>query len=469
MSESIGLCQNTGPDKDVRESPRDLIITVPPTDTESIYDYEPGGHHPVHLGDILHNRYKVIHKLGTGGSANVWLCRDTSSSKTRYVAIKIIMAEFSASDCPELRINRLIAMGVAAEAAAEHFCLPLDQFSITGPNGEHHALVYPVLGPRVSELHDIVYDGDLDFTLRKIAGQVTQAMSTLHANGICHGDFRPTNILARISNLDGISEEEVFTLLGKPEQASLMTRTEKKHELPTVPQYLVYPIDWEYIAQKPSGRSLLTGDACIIDFGESFEILNPPQRMGIPQAYCAPEYVLDKRIGPGCDVWALACTLFEIRTGRQLFETFEDDEDELLYRLARVLGKFPEPWWSTTWKTRKQHLEDEVDEDGKVVSSDEYEDKSDDEETTNGRHDIGPVWQMPEPRSIRESMEAARFSRTPEPIRHEITEAEVDCFADLLEGLLQYLPEERLVVADALKHPWFRMQEARPSIRSTEP
>ena len=41
-------------------------------------DYKPGGFHPVHLGDHIgeDNRYRVIHKLGNGGLATVWLCRD---------------------------------------------------------------------------------------------------------------------------------------------------------------------------------------------------------------------------------------------------------------------------------------------------------------------------------------------------------------------------------------------------------
>ncbi|KAI0973383.1 kinase-like domain-containing protein [Xylaria arbuscula] len=448
-----------------------LITEGPPDGLESVYDYEPGGHHPVHLDDVLHNRYKVIHKLGSGGYANVWLCRDTSISETRYVAIKILLASGSTSECPELRINKLIDMGVAAEAAAEHFCLPLDQFSITGPNGEHYALVYPVLGPRVSILHEIVYDDDLDLTLQKIARQVIQAISTLHANGICHGDFRPANILARISSLDGLSEEDVFTLVGRPEKTGVVIWSREKHNLPTAPQYLVYPIIWEDIAENPSVKSLITGEVCITDFGESFEISNPPPALGIPQIYLPPEYVLDKTIGASCDVWALACTLFEIRTGRRLFDTFSYDQNVYLYSLVWILGKLPEPWWSTTWEARSCFLDDEVDADGKVVrigSSHQYETESD-EEIANSRHDSRPVYRKPEPRSIRELVygDLVYGSRRKHGnIWRERKEAEVDCFADLLERLLKYIPEERLGLADVLEHPWFKMQAVGQTIKS---
>ncbi|KAH9893744.1 hypothetical protein F4778DRAFT_294055 [Xylariomycetidae sp. FL2044] len=41
-------------------------------DSEHLEHYEPGGFHPVHLGDVYANdddygRYKVVHKLGWGG------------------------------------------------------------------------------------------------------------------------------------------------------------------------------------------------------------------------------------------------------------------------------------------------------------------------------------------------------------------------------------------------------------------
>jgi hypothetical protein len=43
---------------------------------ESIEDYLPGGLHPVHLKDVLKDQYKVIRKLGEGGSSTVWLAFD---------------------------------------------------------------------------------------------------------------------------------------------------------------------------------------------------------------------------------------------------------------------------------------------------------------------------------------------------------------------------------------------------------
>lgn len=38
------------------------------------------------------------------------------------------------------------------------------------------------------------------------------------------------------------------------------------------------------------------------------------------------------------------CILFGIRTVRKLFDTFDDDQDEYLSKMAMILGKLPEPW-----------------------------------------------------------------------------------------------------------------------------
>lgn len=168
-----------------------LTLEGPPYGLEKVFDYEAGGHYPVHLSDVLHQRYRVIHKLGSGGFANVWLCRDTSANaqqSNKYVAVKIIMAEGSTDECPELRVSKLAELGPDTTTSTELWCLPLDRFDIKGPNGKHFVFVYPVLGPRVSRLLPIAdYPNGQGEALRKISKQTTEAMALLHFIGICHG------------------------------------------------------------------------------------------------------------------------------------------------------------------------------------------------------------------------------------------------------------------------------------------
>ncbi len=116
-------------------------------------------------------------------------------------------------------------------------------------------------------------------------------------------------------------------------------------------------MNWdEALADAIKPNKLTTGSACLTDFGESFQMATPPTDLGTPQVYCAPEQILEQKISKGCDLWALGCTLFEIRTGRKLFDTFDDDADEYLCKVASLLGKYPEPWWTETWSMRSQFL-----------------------------------------------------------------------------------------------------------------
>lgn len=169
-----------------------LHLELAPFCLEHIEDYEPDGHHPVHLGDVLGNneQYRVIHKLGHGGFANVWLCRDTEAKETtRYVALKILIAGAYTGECHELRVNRLkdvLKRRVPEGDGSDYICLPMEHFDIHGPNGKHICVVYPVLGPNVASglFHS---SSDPDSDLRKISLQVVKAVKFLHSEAICHG------------------------------------------------------------------------------------------------------------------------------------------------------------------------------------------------------------------------------------------------------------------------------------------
>ena len=50
---------------------------------ERLEEYRPGGLHPIVVGDqFAHGRYRVIHKLGFGGSSTIWLARDQQQKET---------------------------------------------------------------------------------------------------------------------------------------------------------------------------------------------------------------------------------------------------------------------------------------------------------------------------------------------------------------------------------------------------
>ncbi len=60
---------------------------------EDFERYACSGFHPVYIGDTFKHWHKVIHKLGSGGFATIWLARDQLDS--RYSALTIIAANAS--------------------------------------------------------------------------------------------------------------------------------------------------------------------------------------------------------------------------------------------------------------------------------------------------------------------------------------------------------------------------------------
>lgn len=194
----------------------------------------------------------------------------------------------------------------------------------------------------------------------------------------------------------------------------------------------------------------------VIDFGESYTVSNPPEHLGIPSSYKSPELILDKTTGKSCDIWALGCTIFEIRTGRKLFAPFDDDDDSYLEEITQVLGKLPEPWWSTTWKSRRDWYKDEADEHGRVVDVEKLDHKQ--------REKVPGVISTFHPsvaqgaRSLRDKLKpGVWYIEAPGKMIHrEISQEEMNVFGDLLSQLLRFEPNKRVSAELALEHVWFR-------------
>ncbi|KAJ4249142.1 hypothetical protein NW762_012477 [Fusarium torreyae] len=381
---------------------------------EPLEGYREGGYHPVHIDDTLgpSGRYRIVHKLGHGGFGTVWLCRDTL--RTRYVALKIMAGDLNSDEILDLGLAQLNQF----VSGARYIATPLDHFSLQGPNGTHHCLVLPVLGPCVSPRLWMRLEKDPAAVLRRFAYQTTQALNFLHKNQICHG-----------GNLDHLSEDDLVSQIGQP--TKIQVRTESEEELPaSCPKYLVEPADTSRL-----GNEFLTDEICVIDFGESFKFSSPPGDLGILECYLAPEVLLELpgAVGPACDLWALGCTLFEIREQLPLFYMIYDN-DELLAEMVRFFGKFPENWWAR-WEARENFFDD----DGSWLRK-------------------GKDWSLE--MALSKPMEVFKsgdgYGKGPKQSL-ETPEAEQKLMADLLYRLFKYDPVERISAEEVLDHGWFRL------------
>lgn len=147
---------------------------------EELENYEPGGFHPVHLGDVYDDQYRVVHKLGFGGFSTVWLARIALSK--RWVALKFVTSRES----PTYEVRSMIESHPRV-AGSRLFAVAERRFWVDGPNGRHLCLVLPVLGPNLSQLSKGIYSRLRQAFAKGMSFQAARALAYLHSNGLCHG------------------------------------------------------------------------------------------------------------------------------------------------------------------------------------------------------------------------------------------------------------------------------------------
>lgn len=163
-----------------------LSVYDPPdlNNIENVEEYRHGGFHPVRLQDTFKNgQYRVIHKLGHGRSATVWLAKDTT--RQGYVALKIISAELS-ENCHELMILELLKKNRDTHPGQNYVTSLLGSFRVKGPNGMHVCLVLKV-GVPVKPAWLKLELAQKTQSTQRMALQVAQGLSYLHSCGLAHG------------------------------------------------------------------------------------------------------------------------------------------------------------------------------------------------------------------------------------------------------------------------------------------
>ena len=164
------------PRKSPWDSDYDLIQGF--EDIEPLDDYKPGGFPVIQIGDSLHdNRYKIVDKLGHGGSSTIWLasCMQTNE----LVAIKALKATDS-SGAEEIKfLSRFTGKFDIRQL--------IESFRESGPNGEHTFLV---LEPALCSVRDAKGCSRPPLPLsiaRRLIADLVVTVQDLHAQGIVHG------------------------------------------------------------------------------------------------------------------------------------------------------------------------------------------------------------------------------------------------------------------------------------------
>ena len=166
---------------------------------EPLEDYRPGGFHPIHLSDKLHSsRYIILNKLGYGVSSTVWLAHDTRDDTA--VALSILMSEVSrATAHKQLAIQHHLSCGDANHPGHSTILVPIDEFEISGPNGQHSCFVTPVMGPSTGVAtkrgHGAAARG-LPLDMAKVATlDLVNGIAYMTSQGVVHGGILHTILI----------------------------------------------------------------------------------------------------------------------------------------------------------------------------------------------------------------------------------------------------------------------------------
>jgi hypothetical protein len=226
--------------------------------------------------------YEITARLGEGGMGEVYRARD--SRLERGVAIKVLPAAFVAD--PE----RLARFEREAKLLASLNHPNIAHIYGMEASGESHALVMELVeGPTLA---DRLAQGALPLDeCLSIAKQIAEALEEAHEKGIVHRDLKPQNVKAAIE--------------GK-----------------------VKVLDFGLAkAMDPSSGS---GSVAAGDLARSPTLMNSPTltavhgtQLGVilgTAAYMSPEQARGAAVDKRADIWAFGVVLWEMLTGKRLFE-----------------------------------------------------------------------------------------------------------------------------------------------------
>ena len=216
----------------------------------------------VPLGTVGDGRYRLTHRLGRGGMAEVFAAEDVRLGRT--VAIKLLRGELAQDDVARLRFTR----EAHAVAALNHHAIVSVYDTgeeYVGDESTPYIVMELVEGRTVRELLVDEEAPPVDQALIIIAG-VLEALAYSHRNGIVHRDIKPANVS--------------ITTTGA-----------------------VKVMDFGIARALTGGATTMTQTGMV---------------MGTPQ-YLSPEQALGKPVDHRSDLYAAGCMLYELLTLRPPF------------------------------------------------------------------------------------------------------------------------------------------------------
>ncbi|CAO3622503.1 unnamed protein product [Cunninghamella blakesleeana] len=334
---------------------------------------DPEGYYNTRIGETLFGRYQTVSHLGKGVFSSVVRAKDTTTGEE--VAVKIIRSNETMYKAGLKELGLLKKLKEADPDNKKHVIRLLRHFE----HRNHLCIVFESLS---MNLRDVLkkYGKDVGISIKAVrvyAQQLFLSLSLLKKCNILHADIKPDNILVTES-------KNVLKLcdLGSASDAS-------ENE---ITPYLV------------------------------------------SRFYRAPEIILGLHYDFALDVWSVACTLYELFTGKILFPGRSNNQ--MLKYMMELKGKFPNKMLRKAEFT-SQHFDDN------------YVFMSNEQDKLSGKPVIKKMPVIKLSKDVKSRVMAAGSGG--------VTEEEgrlLLAFADLLDKCLMLSPDRRMTTKEALVHPF---------------
>ncbi|CBH11999.1 protein kinase, putative [Trypanosoma brucei gambiense DAL972] len=345
-------------------------------------EYRKGGYHPVVVGEVYNQRYRVVRKLGWGYFSTVWLVWDYVEKVFQAMKVQKSAKHYTEAAYDEIK---LLGEIMTADPEKVRRCARLnDHFEQQGPNGKHVCMVFDVYGEDLLSLIErYKYHGVPLPIVKCISRQILIGLEHVHSLDIIHTDLKPENVLLSAPKHAIVSQMKRFKPPPLHDRPSLVKRDPKTMTKSQRRRYYkklraagkgkdsaegneeqnddediareVHVDPNEAAPQQSEKEPLSETDSeweverlhhvVLADFGNSCWTYRQFTDEVQTRQYRSPEVILGYPYSTSIDLWSAACMIFELITGEFLFDPrkgsdYSRDEDHLAL-ISELLGVLP--------------------------------------------------------------------------------------------------------------------------------
>jgi uncharacterized protein YjbI with pentapeptide repeats len=162
--------------------------------------------------------YRIIRRLGKGGSAFVYLIEDRSDPNIRIKALKILDPNLGAE---EINVKRFRREGVIGKKLIHPNVIRVFDVKYTKPFDTFYLVMDYIDGPDLKQYLKRYAELNKPFPAKigiQIVYQLCQGMHFVHSKGIVHRDLKPGNVLIRKNGRLVITDFGLSKITGTVEQ-----------------------------------------------------------------------------------------------------------------------------------------------------------------------------------------------------------------------------------------------------------